>query len=116
MVVKGPENEELAKMIEALRRDKAPFWKSVARILAKPRRKRVAVNVSKIDKYAGDGDVVVVPGKVLGDGDINKPVVIAAFSFSKNAEEKIKKAGGKVMSLEEGHKELKDFKDVVLLV
>ena len=116
MVKKGPENKRLADLIGALERDKAPFWKSVARLLGKPKRRRVAVNVGKIDKYSSDGDMVVVPGKVLGDGEISKPVVVVAFSFSKSAEEKIKRAGGKLMSLEQGHKELKDFKDVLLLV
>ncbi|HDD72605.1 MAG TPA: 50S ribosomal protein L18e, partial [Candidatus Aenigmarchaeota archaeon] len=45
--------------------------------------------------------VIVVPGVVLGSGEITKPVSVAALRFSKSAEEKIKKAGGKCMSLEE---------------
>ena len=32
--------------------------------------------------------------RVLGDGDLNKPLTIKADHFSKSAEEKIKKAGG----------------------
>ncbi len=35
------------------------------------------------------------PFKILGDGDIKKPLVCYAHSFSKTAEEKIVKAGGK---------------------
>jgi len=34
--------------------------------------------------------------KVLGDGQINKPLHIKAHSFSKSAEEKIKTSGGKI--------------------
>lgn|SRR3989338_4146768 len=36
------------------------------------------------------------PYKILGDGDIKKPFTIKAYSFSKSAEEKIVKAGGKI--------------------
>jgi large subunit ribosomal protein L15 len=33
--------------------------------------------------------------KVLGNGDVNGAVTVQAHSFSKSAEDKIKKAGGK---------------------
>ena len=35
--------------------------------------------------------------KILGDGDITKAIVVTANSFSKSAQEKIKKAGGKTL-------------------
>ncbi|PCI37000.1 MAG: 50S ribosomal protein L15 [Elusimicrobia bacterium] len=35
-----------------------------------------------------------LPVKVLGTGDLNKPLKVSAHAFSKTAEEKIKKAGG----------------------
>ncbi len=38
--------------------------------------------------------------KVLGEGEINKAVVIQAHGFSKSAKEKIEKAGGKVVILQ----------------
>lgn len=37
-----------------------------------------------------------VPFKVLGNGDITKPLTVKAHAFSKSALEKIEKAGGKV--------------------
>ena len=36
------------------------------------------------------------PFKILGDGELKKPFTVHAFSFSKSAEEKIVKAGGKI--------------------
>ena len=36
-----------------------------------------------------------VPVKILGDGDLKNPLTIQAHAFSKSAEEKITKAGGK---------------------
>jgi len=35
--------------------------------------------------------------KILGNGDINKPVMIKAAKFSKSAKEKIEAAGGKIL-------------------
>ena len=35
------------------------------------------------------------PVKILGDGDLKKPLTIQAHSFSKSAQEKIIKSGGK---------------------
>ena len=37
-----------------------------------------------------------IPFKVLGNGDITKPLTVKAHAFSKSALEKIEKAGGKV--------------------
>lgn len=39
--------------------------------------------------------------KILGDGDISKPLTIKANSFSKSALEKIKNAGGKIEIIQE---------------
>ncbi len=39
------------------------------------------------------------PVKILGDGDITRPLEISAHAFSKSAVEKIEKAGGKVIRL-----------------
>lgn len=36
------------------------------------------------------------PVKILGEGDLKKPLVVHAHSFSKGAEDRIVKAGGKV--------------------
>lgn len=37
--------------------------------------------------------------KILGNGDLTKAVIVTAHSFSKGAESKIKKAGGKALLL-----------------
>ena len=88
---------ELRKLIDDLRRvsyqNNAPIWKRVAEDLAKPSRQRRIVNVYKIEKYAKDNETIVVPGKVLGVGELRKKVVVAAFDFSSSALEKINKVG-----------------------
>ena len=93
----GPTNPELSNLIVALKRlsieqDKK-LWKRLAVDLEKPARARRVVNLVKIDKYAKDGEVVIVPGKVLSGGDLTKKTIIAAFKFSDSAFEKINKVG-----------------------
>jgi large subunit ribosomal protein L18e len=99
----GPTNIVLRKTIRELyklsRQNKAPIWRAVAEELEKPRRQRRVVNVSRINRYTSDGDIVVVPGKVLGAGTIDHPVIVAAAAFSKTAVEKIKAAGGEAIHI-----------------
>ncbi|MCX6751035.1 MAG: 50S ribosomal protein L18e [Candidatus Pacearchaeota archaeon] len=64
-------------------------WKEVAGILSGPRRNKVCINLEEINKEAKAGEIVVVPGKVLSQGDIDKKVKVVAFSFSEKAKEKL---------------------------
>ena len=76
------------------------FWAAVGKALATPRRKRATVNVGQVAHHVKDGDLVVVPGKLLGAGTIDRKVTVAAYHFSEDAEAKIKAAGGQTLSLE----------------
>ncbi len=97
----GPTNIVIRKLVRELRKYankyKAPIWDYVAELLERPSRRRVAVNVSKINRYAKDNEVVVVPGKVLGAGILTKKVTVAAIAFSESALRKIVNAGGRVL-------------------
>ncbi len=99
----GPTNILIRKTIRVLRKYarqyRAPIWRYVAELLERPRRLRIVVNVSKINRYTESGDVVVVPGKVLGAGNIDHPVTVAAIGFSKQAADKIRAAGGRVLHI-----------------
>ncbi|MEM3617157.1 MAG: 50S ribosomal protein L18e [Candidatus Bathyarchaeia archaeon] len=96
-------NPELIETILFLKKQSkesgTKIWRSVAELLAKSRRKRITVNISRLNRYAGKNEMVVVPGKVLGAGEIDHPVIVAAFAFTQNAREKIKKARGKCLSI-----------------
>lgn len=98
-------NPQLIELIRFLKRqsreNKAEIWRTLAEHLARSRRKRVAVNISRINRYTEENDTVAVPGKVLGAGELNHPVTVAAFAFSKKAVEKIQKANGTCLSLRE---------------
>lgn len=105
----GPTNPYLRKLIEELKKAsielKAPIWFSVAEKLEKPRRKKIEVNLSKIKRNAKENETVLIPGIVLGEGELEKPIRVVAFRFSKNARKKIEKAGGKCLSIQELMKE-----------
>jgi large subunit ribosomal protein L18e len=66
-------------------------WLSIARLLSGPVRNYSSLNLSDIDENSKEGDTVLVPGKVLGTGDLTKKVVIVALSISSSAREKLKK-------------------------
>lgn len=93
------ENSELASLIENLKKAERPIWKRVAHDLSKPRRKKVQVNVSKIEQYAKGDNILLIPGKVLGSGGLTKKVTVAAYAFSETAKSLITKAGGKTITI-----------------
>ncbi|MEM3622399.1 MAG: 50S ribosomal protein L18e [Candidatus Bathyarchaeia archaeon] len=95
-------NPQLIELINFLKKEsrenKVNIWKDIAERLAKPNRRRIAVNLSRLNRHTKRNDVVAVPGKVLGAGEINHPITVAAFAFSEKAKEKIKAAKGKCLS------------------
>jgi len=74
-------------------------WLGVAGILSGPRKNRKNVNLSELNKNYKEGDVVVIPGKILSMGELNKKMKIVALSFSEYAREKILKSGSKVSTI-----------------
>lgn len=100
----GNKNEQLMELLQLLKKtaieNNAAVWKRVASDLEKPTRQRRVVNIFKLEKYCDDNDMIVVPGKVLGTGDLKKKVTVAAYTFSGQALDKIN-AKGKAMSIKE---------------
>ncbi len=74
------------------------FWRAILKEANRPRR---VVNVYKLNRYTKSGEIVFVPGKLLGFGNIDHPVTVSAFAFSKSAYEKVIRAGGNVLSMED---------------
>ena len=103
---KNPSTKELIKVLHKRSFEKKqPLFESLAVRLNRPRRKRYEVNLTRIDKHTKAKDTIIVPGAVLGTGNINKKVDVYAFKFSDSAKAKIEKAGGKCFPIEEipGH-------------
>jgi len=95
--------------------NKSAFWRRIADDLLKPTRQKRLVNIFKLDLYSKDGETVIIPGKVLGSGDINHKVNVVAFDFSQSAIEKIKSAKGSVMTIQELVQKNPQGKDVRIL-
>lgn len=91
----------LKKLAEELSGKEGKIWKDLARRLSGPRKNMAAINMARISRYAKSGDNIVVPGKVLGDGNLDKKVSLGALSFSKEAKKKVTGAGGRCMTIEE---------------
>jgi large subunit ribosomal protein L18e len=95
-------NPQLIELINFLKKkskeNNVNIWRDIAERLAKPNKKRIAVNLSRLNRHTERNDVVAVPGKVLGAGELNHPITVAAFAFSEKAKEKIKAAKGKCLS------------------
>ena len=98
-------NEQLQTLIKELKtisiENDSRIWKSIALDLEAPTKRRAAVNLSKIDRFSENDDVIIVPGKVLSMGNLSKKVTIAAYKFSHDALHKIKASGSKVINLHE---------------
>ncbi|MBS3127191.1 50S ribosomal protein L18e [Candidatus Woesearchaeota archaeon] len=113
----GPTNYQLQQLLQELepKVHESTFWRKVVTDLKKPTRQRRVVNVYKIDKYARDGETILVPGKVLSVGNLNKKVDVAALTFSAEAKEKINQAQGRALSITELFKQNPDGKKVRIL-
>ncbi len=90
----GPTNPMLIKVIRELKRtsvkEKVNIWKKVAEDLSRPTRLKKEVSVAQMNKFTKPKETIVVPGKVLSDGDLDHEVTVAAWQFSENARKKIK--------------------------
>ena len=93
--------ELINKLYEQSRSEDAAIWKDVAQRLERSNRRTAEVNLSDIARHAEAGETVLVPGKVLSNGDLENKVDVVAFKFSAKAQEKIENAGGKCLSIEE---------------
>ena len=106
-------NPELVKtIIEAKKKEK---WLNVAGLLSSPKLNRINVNLNKINENAKEGETIIVPGKVLSQGEINKKVKIVAFGFSEKAKEKILKAKGEISTISEEIKKNPEAKGIKIL-
>ncbi len=90
-------------------------WKEVTRVLSGPTKARTNVNIDKLSKMAKQGEVLVVPGKVLSLGEIDKKIRVVALSFSEKAKEKLNKAGCETLTILEEIKKNPEAKDIRII-
>ncbi|MFH1586942.1 MAG: 50S ribosomal protein L18e [Candidatus Diapherotrites archaeon] len=100
---KKSSRELVVNLEKRSKHDKTDFWLDIAKRISKPARNEPKVNLWKLSKISAKnkGKTLVVAGKVLGTGDIENGISIAALSFSETARKKIKESKGTVLSLAE---------------
>ena len=77
------------------------LYKAVADKLSSSASQRAQVNLLQLEKVAKDKETVIIPGKLLGDGQITKNVTVIAFKASESAIKKLTAAGGKFIEIRE---------------
>lgn len=83
-------NPELIETLMACKKNEK--WLEVGKLISAPRRKRISMNLDKINEESNAGETILVPGKVLSQGELTKKIKLVALNFSKIAEEKLSKA------------------------
>ena len=112
-------NAELVQSITSLKKaardNDAPIWRSIAKRLEGPSRNWPTVNISKLEYNSQKNSKIVVPGKLMGSGNLTKKITVSAYSFTKSATEKIEKAGGKCLQYNDFIKSNPKGKDVMVI-
>ncbi len=99
---------------EASKKNDAPIWKKLRSFILKSSSSRRIVNLTKIDKITKDNDVLFVPGKVLGTGNISHKITLSSFSMSTTAAKKIIQTGGSIMTYSDMIKKYPTGKGVII--
>jgi large subunit ribosomal protein L18e len=99
--ITGPSNYYTRKLIRDLWKTKRRIWKQISKKLSGARSGRIEANLYRINKKTKENDVIVIPGKVLANGDLDHKITIACLEFSKSAQQKIEDSGSKVISIDE---------------
>lgn len=110
------ENPLWDNTVKLLKRIKQPFWRAVLEIVDRSRRRRVVVNIEKVNKYYKEGKIVVIPGKLLGGEALKHKAKVVAVDASKGAIQMIKKGGGEFVYMEEFLKDVQGIKSSDLMI
>jgi large subunit ribosomal protein L18e len=98
-------NQVVLQMVKELKgaskKNNAPIWSRLAELALKPSSARRTINIGQIDKFVKDNDVIVVPGKVLGTGNISHKITLCSFSISNTGAKKVLQSGGKILNFSE---------------
>jgi large subunit ribosomal protein L18e len=110
---KRKNDKELVETIIASKKNKN--WFKVAEMLSSSRKNRIDANLSEIEKNVDDKKIIVVPGKVLSQGEVSKKIKVVALKFSEKAREKLIKSGCSIEIILNEIKKNPDAKDIKIL-
>lgn len=86
---------------------------NLAKKLSSPNSNYTAINLDELNKIKENNIIVV--GKVLGSGNIERKISISALAFSKQAYEKLKKAHCEIKSIKEELSKIKNLQGIKIL-
>ncbi len=99
---------------QASKKNEAPIWSKLADLALKPSSSKRTVNLTRINKITKENDVLFVPGKILGTGNLSHKIILSSFSISTTARNKIIKSGGNVMAYSDMIKKFPTGKGVII--
>ena len=99
---------------QASKKNEAPIWSKLADLAIKPSSTKRIVNLTRINKITKESDVLFVPGKVLGTGNMSHKITLSSFSMSTTAANKIIQSGGNVISYSDMIKKFPTGKGVII--
>lgn len=86
--VKKKTNPELVETIELAKKNN---HLELAKKLLRHRKNQIKINIGELNEI--NEDKIIVPGKILGSGNVKKKISVYALGFSEEAKEKLKKSG-----------------------
>ena len=86
---------------QASTKNDAPIWLKLAKLALKTSSSKRVVNLTKINDVTKEGEVIVIPGKILGTGNVSHKITLSSFSISNSAAKKIIESGGNIISFKE---------------
>src|SRR3989344_4115236 len=89
--------------------------KGIIKKVSGSRRKRLELNLDEIDGQTKDNDLVIIPGIVLGKGNIKKKIKISAMKYTESAKEKLKESKIEFNLIEEEIKSNPEGKGIKVL-
>ena len=112
----GPSNIQKRMLARKLWKTKRPIWRDVSKRLMAPQKNRVEKNLGDLSRITKNGDIIIVPGKILANGALDKKITIACYAISKSAAKKLEASESNQMSIEELVKKYPAGKGVRIIV
>jgi large subunit ribosomal protein L18e len=100
---------------KAFKANKVKIWKALEEEFSKSRSNRRQVNIQKLNRVTQNGDVIIIPGKVLGNGTLGHKITVCAYSFSEGAFNKLNSSGIEILSLQSLINKYPDGKGVKII-
>ena len=108
--VKKKNNSEIVETINIAKKNNLL---ELAKKLSAGRKNYRNINLDELEKI--DSDKILVVGKILGNGEINRKLGIAALSYSESAKTKLEKAGCDVKTIKQAIDKNKKLEGVKII-